>query len=211
MNAYHQYLRYHDVFDFEGWFHTLQTTFDEITARIYAHNVLGHGFHLTEDLVRIPLIIVDKDRFPGGAAVPELRSQIDLSATILDLAGIWEKSRDLFSVKSIFEKYEKDWIYIEANGSGGKQYTNRCYLRGAKNTRWKYWQVEAESIEHQVLWDLANDPRETTNVAGAYPEVCEAAADFIFQSLKNWASSQIDLTSSEADVIEERLVALGYL
>ena len=73
--------------NYDTWFALAKAELGEVNARIFAHTVTGHGFHLTEDLVRVPLVIADGDRFAPGAIRSDLRSQRDLFATFLDLAG----------------------------------------------------------------------------------------------------------------------------
>lgn len=198
-------------FDYDRWYATLEKELGEVPAKIYAHNVLGHGFHLTEDLVRVPLIIVDNERTRAGRISRELRSQTDIFATLLDLAGVDEIPADVRNSISLFKPAEKDTIYLEANGSGGKKFESRCYLRGAKSNRWKYWRVEADGVNHRVLWDLKNDPRETHNIIESYPEIAAEMDEFVNEQLKDNRSHFVDIDSKEAQIIEERLRDLGYI
>ncbi len=198
-------------FDYEGWYATLEKELGEVQAKIYAHNVVGHGFHLTEDLVRVPLIIVDKEHTQPGRISRELRSQTDIFATLLDLTGIREESQNAPQSTSLFKPVSRDKIYLEANGSGGKKFESRCYLRGAKTNRWKYWRVEAKGVNHRVLWDLETDPRETQNVIETYPEIAADMDKFVDEQLKDNRSHLVDVNSKEAQIIEERLRDLGYI
>ncbi len=198
-------------FDFDGWFEYVQQHLGEDWARIYAHNVVGHGFHLTEELIRVPLVIVDPDWCTPGSLDEELRSQIDLFPTILEMAGIPSWQQYCPRARSLFQTIEEAPIYIEANGSGGKQFASRCYLRGAKTSRWKYWRLEAPGLEKKVLWNLQGDPRETHNVLNQYPEVAEELDTFVSEQLLNDRTAEVDLDSEEAAVIEERLRDLGYI
>jgi len=212
LQTFYQFTAEHpDSFSYDEWFRRLHEDLGEITARIYAHNVLGHGFHLTEDLIRTPLVIVDKERCEEGAIRTNLRTQTDLFATILDLAGIPCPIDHSQTGRSLLNDLDEDMIYIEANGSGGKQYESRCYLRGAKSRRWKYWRIEADGLEHQVLWDLENDPRETTNVASTHPDICKTMGRFVDKCLENRRSHLVDLEKHEAEEIEKRLRDLGYI
>ena len=77
-----------EPFDPLGWFEHALQELGPVAARIYAPGVLGHGFHLTEDLVRTPLVVVDAGRCAPGGMRDELRSQVDLFPTLLDLAGL---------------------------------------------------------------------------------------------------------------------------
>ncbi|MBZ0270339.1 sulfatase-like hydrolase/transferase [bacterium] len=195
--------------DYAAWFATASRELGEIPARIYAHNVLGHGFHLTEELIRVPLVVVDGDRCEPGSERQEVRSQLDLFATLLDLAGT-EPPDDRGT--SLLEDRPDVPIYIEANGSGGKAYASRCYLRGARTSRWKYWRVEGASTTHEVLWDLDADPRETVDVSEVYPDVTAELSRFTDGwTERRGAGKAAELSEAEEAVLEGTLKELGYL
>ena len=201
-------------FDFEAWFDTLRAKFGEIAARIYAHNVLGHGFHLTEDLIRIPLVIAAASHCAAGQTRQELRSQTALGSTLLDLADIPPAEHALPGGSSLLASVVPRTVYIEANGSGGKQYAARCYLRGARTERWKYWRLEAGEQEHRVLWDLRADPRETVNVLAGHPQTADELDAFVTASLATGvapAPNPAQANSRQASQIEQKMRELGYL
>ena len=52
------------------------------------HNWLGHGKHIYNEQLHVPLIIYFSDGSYGGTRVDELVEQVDLLPTILELAGI---------------------------------------------------------------------------------------------------------------------------
>jgi arylsulfatase A-like enzyme len=204
--------------DYEAWFELARERFGEVTARIYAHNVLGHGFHLTEDQVRVPLVIADGDRCRPGGVRHDLASQVDLGATLLDLAGLPATAAHLPGGRSLLQGAGEDVVYVEANGSGGKQYAARCYLRGARTARWKYWRLEAPQAAHRVLWDLSRDPRETRDVLAEHPEVADRLDRFVDACLDAparaaavaGAGGTVD-DDARAARIEQKLRELGYL
>lgn len=57
-------------------------------ARVDRHLRLGHGFHLMEDLIRVPLLILDKDRLPRGLELNMQASNVDIFPILLGLLGI---------------------------------------------------------------------------------------------------------------------------
>jgi arylsulfatase A-like enzyme len=197
--------------DVDAWFAHASRKLGPVAARIYAHNVLGHGFHLTEDLVRTPLVIVDAERCAPGAVRTELRSQSDLFPTLLDLAGLPPESHGI-AERSFLRAPAKEAVYVEANGSGGRQHAARCYLRGARTARFKYWRLEADGIEHRVLWDLEQDPRETQDASDRFP----AEARRLDALVSAWgrrgpAGAPRGLTEDEEARLASTFRALGYL
>lgn len=195
--------------DYARWFAEMRAELGEIPARIYAHNVLGHGFHLTEELIRVPLVVVDAERCERGASLDTMRSQLDLFATLLDLGGVEAPAGRGASVLS---RDAPEAIYVEANGSGGKAFASRCYLRGARTPRWKYWRVEGASTVHEVLWDLDEDPRETANVARRHRDVTARLARFTTEwTDKTDAGAATELRPEQERALQETLRGLGYL
>jgi arylsulfatase A-like enzyme len=226
------YAAHGEPFPFDHWYEHLLERFGEVTARIHAHGVVGHGFHLTEDLIRVPLVIVDPDRCAARETRHDLRSQRDLGATLLDLAGVEQAGDDRLAGRSLLERGGDETVYVEANGGGGRQFRSRCYLRGARTQRWKYWRIESRGLEHRVLWDLDQDPRETRDVGDAHPEVRAELDRFVDRSLRfdeatlpasstgrENAARDGDPAAGDAaasdtaagDAIEARLKELGYL
>jgi arylsulfatase A-like enzyme len=195
--------------NFDAWFAVAREELGEAQARIYAHNVLGHGFHLTEDLVRVPLVIVDGgERCAPASTNRQLASQLDLAATLLDLAGV----TNAVPGESLLSQAEPDAIYVEANGSGGKAHASRCHLRGVRTKRWKYWRLEGGSEPHACLWDLESDPRETTDVSEVHPDVAKQ----LDRETTRWtdrkaAGAAGAITADEERLLEETLKGLGYL
>lgn len=200
--------------DYDDWFARVAAEFGSTTARIYAHNVLGHGFHLTEDLVRVPLVIVD-ERCPPGEVRGELRSQLDLFATLLDLAEVPLPHDHPRPGRSLLDPRGDSWVYLEANGSGGKQFASRCYLRGLKSEDWKYWYVDSPDAdpgrEPEVLWNLALDPRETRDVSTHEPERCRRMRAKLDKARRGPAGPAPLVDAEVGALVEAHLRALGYL
>jgi arylsulfatase A-like enzyme len=197
--------------DVGAWFEHARAELGPVAARIYAHNVLGHGFHLTEDLVRAPLVIVDRERVPANSARADLRSQVDLFPTLLDLAGLPSEEHGI-AERSFLRAAEPDAVYVEANGSGGKQHAARCHLRGVRTRTLKYWRLEAEGVSWKTLWNLEADPRETTDVSAWKPDEVER----LDAMLDGWADRRpagrrARLTPAEVERLEATLRGLGYL
>jgi arylsulfatase A-like enzyme len=70
-----------------AWENTLLVITSDHGEEFFEHGVLGHGFSLYQEVVRVPLIV----RGPGvdkGRVVKSPVAIVDLDATILDLAGL---------------------------------------------------------------------------------------------------------------------------
>ena len=118
-----------------------------------------------DNSLRVPLIINDP-RQEGGQRVSELALNIDVPATMLDLAGLplpdgWQgmslqpylqgdkplKQRQDFLCEHLWEI-----DFIPAS-------------EGIRSENWKYFRYR-EHPEHEELYDLQNDPNEKKNLAG---------------------------------------------
>jgi arylsulfatase A-like enzyme len=197
--------------DYDAWFARAKRDLGEATARIYAHNVLGHGFHLTEELIRVPLVVVDPDRVVPGSTNDSLRSQLDLMPTLLDLVGVRDE-RAPTADRSFLTAPAPEKIYVEANGSGGKKFASRCYLRGARSRDWKFWRIEGGGEERRVLWNLAEDPRETTNLATERPDRVADLESFVDRrAAHSLVGTETALSGEEERRLEATLKELGYL
>jgi len=113
-----------------------------------------------EESIRVPMIVAGPGISP--AVSDKLVLNIDLPATILDLAGI-PKPQDMHGanltplLKARSTQWRTDFLYEAPTPTLGSH-------------RWKYIQTRSpddlSKIEYQELYDLHNDPAETTNLAG---------------------------------------------
>jgi len=125
----------------------------------------GKWSHFDQSL-HVPLIVYDP-RLPKnltGRVVPELVSSIDISATILDAAGV-----------DVPEKYQGRPLQPLLNGNMPNGWRTDVYCEhhmdhndipkwyGVRGTRFMYANYYEEGVE--LLYDLEKDPTELTNIA----------------------------------------------
>jgi arylsulfatase A-like enzyme len=128
------------------------------------HGFAGKWF-AHEESIRVPLIVYDPRAKENqeSTARDELVLNIDIAPTILELAGVGipepVQGRSLVPLlKGRSPKWRKDFFY-----------EHLCLAKkippsiAVRNDRWKYIRY----IDHdwEELYDLANDPHETTNLA----------------------------------------------
>ena len=163
---------------------TLDDTFVIITAdhgqQFMEHGRHGHGLHLYDELIRVPLIMVG----PGleGQVISRQVSLLDLAPTILDMLEV--KKPDAFLGSSLLplitgkepEAGSSEAVSETDTGSGiarvrenfKPQLDPRRRRISLRTGSWKYIYTEGEPDE---LYDLENDPGETQNAIESRPEI----------------------------------------
>ena len=118
-----------------------------------------------DNSIRVPLIIYDP-RTKGNRIIDEMVLNIDVPATILELAGVekpptWH-GRSLYPVVSGKEKsILRDTILIEHLW----EFENIPPSEGVRSHTWKYFRyINDKSVEE--LYNLEKDPQEVENLAG---------------------------------------------
>ena len=138
-----------------------------------------HGTHLGEEgciqktpgllnsaVAQLPLIIRHPDRQFAGNRVDSLVSGMDVAPTILSLLGVSDvpamDGMDLWPLAAGEVASIRDRVFIGFGQFGA-----------VRDAQWHYFQnvKGGEAGRGPALYDLANDPDETTNVGDQHPEV----------------------------------------
>ncbi|MAS96965.1 MAG: hypothetical protein CMO55_27555 [Verrucomicrobiales bacterium] len=146
-----------------------------------------HGFTSKvlayEESIRVPMIVAGPQTEPG--LVEELTLGIDLTASILEVAGV-EIPENMHGRSVIglvsgndVNDWRNDFLYEAPSPQLGSQ-----PLWAVRNDRWKYIETKTSEGSFQELYDLENDPLETTNLAQDKPEKADALADRLNQLKK---------------------------
>ncbi len=139
----------------------------------FEHNIIRHKSpHLYEQVTHIPLIIKE----PGqseGRVINNLAEQIDIPATILDLAEIpvplWMEGRSLVPLMRGMEFKDKPAfsMYLEKNPSLGHRIAKGTIAVWEGDFKLIYYLEE----DYSLLFNLKEDPGELNNLFGKEPEV----------------------------------------
>lgn len=140
-----------------------------------------HGTHLGEQgcvqktpgllnsaVTQIPLIIRNPDEGLAGTRIDALASGMDLAPTLMRLTGITDHppmdGEDLWRLAEGEVESLHDWLLI-----GFRDFA------AARTLDWHYFQSlrDREAGHGPALYDLRNDPGETTNVVNDHPEIVE--------------------------------------
>ena len=167
------------------------------------HGEYAHGVFLYDTTLRIAFLMSGPG-VPAGLRVKPQARTIDLLPTVLELMGIpAPQGLQGTSLAPAFHGKELPaaWSYVESLFP--KLNMGWAELRGVRTGRWKY--VRAPKPE---LYDLAQDPGETTNVIAAHPaEVRDLEAQL---SSVAGGDQKIRTAASDPRTMQQ-LKSLGYL
>jgi arylsulfatase A-like enzyme len=131
------------------------------------HGEESHAFFVYDSTLRVPLIFWGPPRLPAGKRIASLVRTVDIAPTILDLLGLPELSSVQGTSLLPLIRGETQALDLPAYGESIEIATlfNGAPLRSLRYGDWKYiHQVDPE------LYDVANDPLETKNLAASQPE-----------------------------------------
>jgi len=120
----------------------------------------GHGGSLRDTLVRVPLLIYDPARFPGGTVIEEGAEGVDVMPTILAALGV--RPPDGLQGAPLEP-------LAQGIGRGWPQPSYASQYEYAHAMRIGSWKARVGAQGTPVIGDLAADPEETTNVAATHP------------------------------------------
>jgi len=171
------------------------------------HGGLLHRGTLYEELVHIPLF-VSGPMVEKGIVDPRMVGLIDITPTILDLAGI--KKTPIMEGQSLLSRPS---IHQWNHQRSFMQYTSVLYA--LRTPRWKL--VEHTTAKNDAarwrLFDLRKNPAESRNVFAKFPEIGKSLAG----ELDIWKSRRPKLDIPEdrphhvSRTVLDQLSALGYV
>lgn len=137
----------------------------------------GHGFHVYDTLVHIPLMFISEELIPSEKIIYQQVSSVDILPTILDLLRIENSYQtsgvSLINLVKSHQKRNPDNsferpAYLEACGGYFKS-RGEPFLMGIRTKNWKYVISQNESSKRKPeLYDLINDPDEMNNVCDKF-------------------------------------------
>jgi arylsulfatase A-like enzyme len=165
-----------------------------------------HGFHVYDLLTRVPLIAAGAG-LPRGTNDSIVRSAIDITPTILELAGAHGQCEG----SSLLSPPPPRPIFLEAMVS--PHHDPAQLIAGVRFDNRKFACRPKAKELHPELYDLSADPLERTNLAPKEPALVERGLKLVLEHWRDDGTPQAGeaLTSEEETVIAKRLQELGYI
>ena len=176
----------------------------------WEHGGQGHGHSMYQELLHVPLIV----RLPGGGVSKRVKSYVPTQAllpTILDLIGIEEPPQPGWyaSLAPLVREQGFDSYSYPILSSAS---FDRAFMRSVIVAGKKY--IKNLSSGQEMVYDLGDDPRETSNVLANSPDfVVRAQAEVEKLELQSARIREEFLVDSQATSSEliDRLRNLGYI
>ncbi|MFC7058381.1 sulfatase [Halovenus salina] len=189
------------------------------------HRLMDHQYCLYETLLHVPLVIHGRE-FTGGGTVDELIQLTDLVPTLLDAVDIdapgfreqlqarsFYPAADTASREYVVAEYMAPQPSMEAlEGRVGEipdpVYKYNRSLRAIRTDRWKLIRGSDGSVE---LYNIENDPGETTDCSGDKEEIRRELADDLDDWLDSFDRTEYSDGVRMKEGTKQRLEDLGYL
>ena len=179
----------------------------------YDHHGWGHGQSLYEELIHVPLIVWSPGRLAGGREVDDVVRHVDLVPTILGAAGAVE-TLDAPEFEGV-----NLWAMLQADAELGTELrvfaevlSGGHFARALIDGHWKVIDTRFGTSERVMLFDLAHDPGEISDLSGDRPEVTDGMLAELTRIASAAGSRRQESGTMEIDQeTEERLRALGYV
>lgn len=175
------------------------------------HGEAVHGFFLYEATLRVPLII----RGPGvrpGTQISAIVPSVDLFPTVLELAGVHApRTTRALAGRSLATAVRGGAAALSEEPSFAESLTPNLHygwsdLRSLRDGRWKF--IRAPRPE---LYDLARDPGELHNLAGAESARARALGAVLDRHLADDVPARKTTSTAVPPDLIEKLGALGYV
>ncbi|MBN1437691.1 MAG: sulfatase [Sedimentisphaerales bacterium] len=181
----------------------------------FDNHFYGHGFHVYDFLIKVPLMIVGGKNVPAGLRIDRQVSQVDIMPTLLDLLGVLstesdstKRGRTLYPLmRSPCDNNWQEHAYTQASGIILLDKTN--WILGLRTPDWKYAYTYLASEPKEQLFDLKRDRLELTNVVDRFPHIARRFRSDLEQLIAVQENTKMD--DDDTAEISKRLKSLGYL
>lgn len=167
------------------------------------HGEEEHGIFLYREALHVPLIVRLPGGVRGGTRVAGSVAQVDIPATLLDLAGLRAEGLDGVSLRPALERGASQPRPVYSETLFARYHFGWSELYSVTDARHHY--IRAPRRE---LYDLGSDPGERSNLAGSRAATVAELDGWLTRTVDTGAIAAPEEVSSDT---REKLQALGYL
>lgn len=178
---------------------------------------IGHGFHVYDFLIRVPLLFAGPAIFPAGKVVPDQVRQIDIFPTLLEALGFdMPAAAHGRSLIPLLRDEALPELPAHVAAAGGHLQGPENWRVGIRTAAWKYVFTPQKPEVPEELYHLAADPQEWRNVAETRRSVAQELRQHLLEMISGTfyvtgAAADEQMSDEEKKMMEERLKQLGYL
>jgi arylsulfatase A-like enzyme len=178
---------------------------------------IGHGFHVYDFLIRVPLLFVGRAIFPAGKVVPDQVRQIDIFPTLVEALGLEMPSAiEGRSVVPLLGDELLPELPAHVSAAGGHLQGPENWRVGIRTAAWKYVFTPQKPEIPEELYHLEVDPQEWRNLATTRRSVAQKLRQQLIEMISGTfyltgAAADEQMSDDEKKTMEERLKQLGYL
>jgi arylsulfatase A-like enzyme len=148
---------------------------------------LGHGFHVYEYLIRVPLIMAGPG-LPAGASVPDQVRHIDIPLTLADALGLaWPAPAHGRSLLPLARGQGLPAVAAISDACGRVLLEERWWRSGIRKGQYKFVFGPNDASVPEELYDIAADPDERHSLAEQLPELAAGLKAELQQVIANEA------------------------
>jgi arylsulfatase A-like enzyme len=152
-------------------------------------DTLGHGFHVYEYLVRVPLLVFGPG-IPFGVRVPSQVRQVDLAPTIADALGLaWPGPLHGRSLVPLAQGEVLPELPAISDACGRVLLEDTWWRSGIRTGKYKYVFGPNNPDVAEELYDLEADPEERHSLVAAMPDLAAHLKAQLRQALVDEAVS----------------------
>ncbi|MGE0404206.1 MAG: sulfatase, partial [Kofleriaceae bacterium] len=142
------------------WDETMLIVTADHGEELFEDRRCGHGGSLRDTLIRVPLLIHDPSRFPGGTIVDTGAEGVDIFPTITDAMGLATPAQiQGHSLAPIAQGRDKGWP--------APSYTSMYeYAHAMRIGRWK---IRVPKTGVPIISDMVDDPNEMKELSAQKP------------------------------------------
>lgn len=197
------------------WFKTSRLLYRVGAVDSPLATVTGHGYHVYDSLVRVPLVVAGGPA-PAAGRVDEQVRQIDIMPTILSLAGLADSIPATADGRSLLPMMRGEVLpEIPALIETCQNSREPSSFYGVRYDGYKYACDVSDPNVPEELYDLTADPEETKNLAHAQPHKAAEMRRLIETHIRQAEAGAVDMTDEMSELemagLADHLRKLGYV